>query len=258
MSPLVCDDAADAAIGGSGDWLSEFFAHFEDDVAGAAFDVTGAFDVVGETDQAVRVGAAQLTDVGSESKKRKAADEEEAKSDSVTPSNGARSHVLSEGAKKTKSTREKKRRDALNTRFDELQAVLEPGAASKADKATVVAAATVFIKRLRAEHARLAEVIMRLKEDNLHKAELTHALATERDTLIREKTQLLHEKLRIESQLQGFLTSMPFASPMDGMLSSATTKSARLQLPSWSIPTPFLMPNASEGEEDVTLRAPVA
>lgn len=256
MSPLDCDEVADAAIVSSGDWLSEFFAHFEDDVAGAAFDVTGDYGVACESDQAVRVG--QLTGVGTEAKKRKAVDEEEVKSESVMPSTGTRSHVLSEGAKKTKSTREKKRRDALNTRFDELQAVLELGEASKADKASVVAAATVFIKRLRAELSRLAEVIMRLKEDNLHKAELTHALAAERDVLAREKAQLLHEKLRIESQLQGFLTSMPFASPVDGMVSSATAKSVRLQMPSWTIPTPFLMPNASEGEEDVTLRAPVA
>jgi len=51
---------------------------------------------------------------------------------------------------------------------------------------------------------------------------------------------------------------MPFASPVDGMVSSATAKSVRMQMPSWTIPTPFLMPNASEGEEDVTLRAPVA
>ena len=38
-----------------------------------------------------------------------------------------RSNVLSEGAKKTKSTREKRRRDVLNSRFEELSAVLEPG-----------------------------------------------------------------------------------------------------------------------------------
>ena len=135
--------------------------------------------------------------------------------------------------------------------------MLEPGESQKGDKATVTKATVVFaatelIKRLRVEHARLANMIMRFQEDNLLKAELTQKLAAERDQLMQEKTHLLREKLRIEAQLQGFLTSMPFASPADGMVS---TKSAS-GVAAWTVPTPF-MPASEEGE-DVTLRAPVA
>lgn len=36
-------------------------------------------------------------------------------------------NVLSEGAKKTKSTREKRRRDVLNSRFEEFSVVFELG-----------------------------------------------------------------------------------------------------------------------------------
>ena len=95
-------------------------------------------------------------------------------------------------------------------------------------------------------------MIMRFQEDNLLKTELTQTLAAERDQLMQEKTHLLREKLRIEAQLQGFLTSMPFASPADGMVS---TKSAS-GVAAWTVPMPF-MPASEEGE-DVTLRAPVA
>jgi len=56
--------------------------------------------------------------------------------------------------------------------------------------------------------------------------------------------------------LQGFLTSMPFASPADGVVSTVSAKSANLQVATWSVPTPFI--NSAAEEKDVTLRAPVA
>ena len=246
------DGAAGAAP--TTDWLSDFFDTFDADQVGA-FDVANAFaDVPTE----VIVGEGARARAGT---KRKATEETDGGQDEgvavtattvmATTATG-RTNVLSEGAKKTKSTREKRRRDVLNSRFEDLSAVLEPGDSMKGDKATVVFAATELIKRLRVEHARLANMIMRFQEDNLRTAELTQTLAAERDQLIREKTQLLREKLRIEAQLQGFLTSMPFASPADGMVS---TKSAS-GVAAWTVPTPF-MPASEEGE-DVTLRAPVA
>ena len=237
------------------DWLSDFFDTFDADHVGA-FDVANAFadvptEVIGGEGASERAAGT----------KRKATEETDGSQDEgvavtattvmATTATG-RSNVLSEGAKKTKSTREKRRRDVLNSRFEELSAVLEPGESQKGDKATVVFAATELIKRLRVEHARLANMIMRFQEDNLLKAELTQTLAAERDQLMQEKTHLLREKLRIEAQLQGFLTSMPFASPADGMVS---TKSAS-GVAAWTVPTPF-MPASEEGE-DVTLRAPVA
>ena len=239
------------------DWLSDFFDSFDADDVGA-FDGANAFadvptEVIGG--EGARARAAGT--------KRKATEETDGSQDervAVTATTVAattatgRSNVLSEGAKKTKSTREKRRRDVLNSRFEELSAVLEPGESQgeSQSKATVVFAATELIKRLRVEHARLANMIMRFQEDNLLKTELTQTLAAERDQLMQEKTHLLREKLRIEAQLQGFLTSMPFASPADGMVS---TKSAS-GVAAWTVPMPF-MPASEEGE-DVTLRAPVA
>ena len=93
------------------------------------------------------------------------------------------------------------------------------------------------------------------REEEKRQEELTFALAAEKETLVREKTQLLHEKLRIEAQLQGFLASMPFASPADGVRPIASAKAADAQ--TWSVPTPFILP-ATTNDEDVTLRAPVA
>ena len=138
---------------------------------------------------------------------------------------------------------------------EELIAVLEPGSMMKADKATVVVAATQLIKQLRADHSSLANVIMHFQEDNIRQAESTRTLAAERDALVKEKTELLHEKLRIEAQLQGFLASMPFASPVEGVTAPAA-KTMRGNA-AWTVPTPFLPAN-EEAEEDVTLRAPVA
>ena len=260
MATTPVDDAIDAALMGSSDWLNEFFSTFDGDVASALLDDVEAFEqpLVGDHEAEVGQVPRGESESGLESKKRKAVDEVENEVENASVGNGVRTSTLSDGARKTKSTREKKRRDALNSRFEELQAVLEPGAATKADKATVVAAATVFIKRLRAEHARLAEGIMRLQEDNIQKAKLTKALAIEREALRKEKQILLHEKLRIEAQLQGFLANMPFASPADGVRSLASTKGAEVQMPSWTLATTFMIPTTTEGEEDVTLRAPVA
>lgn len=255
---LVARD--DANVLASSDWLNEFFIHFDGEES--PFDVAGAFDVgtglaSGIEEKPVEVAATPVevaaTEGATGSKKRKAEDGEE--EEEVANQVQGRSYTLSEGAKKTKSTREKRRRDALNSRFEELIAVLEPGSMLKADKATVVVAATQLIKQLRAEHSRLANMIMHFQEDNIRQAEMTRALATERDALVKEKTQLLHEKLRIEAQLQGFLASMPFASPVEGVTAPAA-KTMRGNA-AWTVPTPFL-PASDQAEEDVTLRAPVA
>ena len=131
------------------------------------------------------------------------------------------STALCERAKKAKArTREKLRRDALNSRYQELSAVLELGESKKSDKEALVSAATDLIKRLRAEHVRLANMIMRFQDEKLQKADLLRALAMEREQLVKEKAQLLEEKLHVEGQLQRFLTSMPFGSLMDDMVAT--------------------------------------
>jgi len=243
----------DAKVLASNDWLNDFFTHFDGEES--PFDIAAAFDVgTGTLASGIQEKPVGVTSTAGEEcpKKRKAEDGEEKVEANQAQ---ARSYTLSEGARKTKSTREKRRRDVLNSRFEELIAVLEPGSMMKADKATVVVAATQLIKQLRAEHSRLANMIMHFKEDNIRQAESTRTLAAERDALVKEKTELLHEKLRIEAQLQGFLASMPFASPVEGVTAPAA-KTMRGNA-AWTVPTPFLPAN-EEAEEDVTLRAPVA
>ena len=122
------------------------------------------------------------------------------------------STALCERAKKAKRTRGKLRRNTLNSRYQQLSAVLELGESMKSDQAALVSAATDSIKRLRAEHARLANTIMRFQDEKSQKADLLRALAVEREQLVKEKAQLLEEKLHVEGQLQRFLTSMPFGS----------------------------------------------
>ena len=162
------------------------------------------------------------------------------------------STALCERAKKAKRTREKLRRDTLNSRYQELSAVLELGESKKSDQAALVSAATDLIKRLRAEQVRLANMIMRFQDEKLQKADLLRALAMEREQLVKEKAQLLEEKLHVEGQLQRFLVSMPFASPMGDMVSTKSTSG----VPAWTMPAPFAP--ANEEEDNVTLRPPVA
>ena len=243
----------DAKVLASNDWLNDFFTHFDGEES--PFDIAAAFDVgTGTLASGIQEKPVGVTSTAGEEcpKKRKAEDGEEKVEANQAQ---ARSYTLSEGARKTKSTREKRRRDVLNSRFEELIAVLEPGSMMKADKATVVVAATQLIKQLRAEHSRLANMIMHFQEDNIRQAESARTLAAERDALVKEKTEWLHEKLRIEAQLQGFLASMPFASPVEGVTAPAA-KTMRGNA-AWTVPTPFLPAN-EEAEEDVTLRAPVA
>ena len=122
------------------DWLSDFFDSFDADDVGA-FDGANAFadvptEVIGGEGARVRAAGtkrkATLEADGSQDERvavtatSVAATSVAATTAAATTATG-RSNVLSEGAKKTKSTREKRRRDVLNSRFEELSAVLEPG-----------------------------------------------------------------------------------------------------------------------------------
>ena len=95
-------------------------------------------------------------------------------------------------------------------------------------------------------------MIMRFQDEKLQKADLLRALAMEREQLVKEKAQLLEEKLHVEGHLQRFLVSMPFASPMDDMGSTKSTSG----VPAWTMPAPFASEN--EEEDNATLRPPVA
>jgi hypothetical protein len=215
------------------DWLSNFLKDLDEEQ-------TTAPDVVnsGEpTDEATGLGSLDvLTAVDAPSR----------------PTTLKPSTTLSEQTKKAKRTREKLRRDSLNSRYQQLSVVLELGESKKSDKEALVSAATDLIKRLRAEQVRLANTIMRFQDEKLQKADLLRALAMEREQLVKEKAQLLEEKLHVEGHLQRFLVSMPFASPMRDMVSTKSTSG----VPAWTMPAPFAP--ANEEEDNVTLRPPVA
>ena len=215
------------------DWLSNFLKDLDEEQ-------TTAPDVVnsGEpTDEATGLGSLDvLTAVDAPSR----------------PTTLKPSTTLSEQTKKAKRTREKLRRDSLNSRYQQLSVVLELGESKKSDKEALVSAATDLIKHLRAEQVRLANMIMRFQDEKLQKADLLRALAMEREQLVKEKAQLLEEKLHVEGHLQRFLVSMPFASPMRDMVSTKSTSG----VPAWTMPAPFAP--AYEEEDNVTLRPPVA
>jgi len=228
----------------SDDWLANFLETFDTVIAGESDDFAlGAAETVIRDDM-VR----GLCDDEDDSKYADDADDNGKRGRSME------SGTLSEGAKKNKSKREKRRRDALNDKFMELSAVLEPGSVPKTDKAKVVVAATALIKKLRDHHHKLTEMIVKIQSEKTRQQEMN-------SQLIQEKTTLLHEKLRIEAQLQAYLTSMPFASPLGGVVTSVGGKVTAIPAGIWAFsapfPTPFLEPTNAE-VEDVTLRAPVA
>ena len=214
------------------DWLSNFLKELDEEQTTAA-EVANSDE---PTDKATGLGSLEVLT---------------AMDASSCPTTLKPSTALSEQAKKVKRTREKLRRDSLNSRYQQLSAVLELCESKKSDKEELVSAATDLIKRLRAEHVRLANTIMRFQDEKSQKADLLRALAMEREQLVKEKAQLLEEKLHVEGQLQRFLVSMPFASPMDDMGSTKSTSG----VPAWTMPAPFAPANE---EEDLTLRPPVA
>ena len=218
------------------DWLSNFLRDLDEEQTTAP-DVANSDE---PTDEATGLGSLDvLTAMDAPSRPSR-------------PTTLKPSTALCERVKKAKRTREKLRRDTLNSRYQQLSAVLELGESKKSDQAALVSAATDLIKHLRAEHARLANTIMRFQDEKSQKADLLRALAMEREQLVKEKAQLLEEKLHVEGQLQRFLVSMPFASPMDDMGSTKSTSG----VPAWTMPAPFASEN--EEEDNATLRPPVA
>jgi hypothetical protein len=247
MSSVNDDATAKLMSSNSDDWLGNFFAMFDTTIAGDVeeFDVNEVLS--GGLNDAISGGEREPAECEN-SVFADEADENGKRGRAPTTS----SAVLSEGAKKNKSKREKLRRDALNDKFNELSAALEPGAVPKTDKAKIVVAATALIKKLRDQHGRLTDMIVKMREDEMRQREAN-------EKLVQEKMELLHEKLRIEAQLQTYLTSMPFSSgPLVTGADGKTTMAPAGFWPSMAFPTPFLEPNAEEPVEDVTLRAPVA
>jgi len=140
------------------DWLSNFLKELDEEQTTAP-DVANSDE---PTDKATGLGSLEVLT---------------AMDASSCPTTLKPSTALSEQAKKVKRTREKLRRDSLNSRYQQLSAVLELCESKKSDKEELVSAATDLIKRLRAEHVRLANTIMRFQDEKLQKADLLRALA---------------------------------------------------------------------------------
>ena len=97
--------------------------------------------------------------------------------------------------------------------------MLEPGSMMKADKATVVCGCHAIDQAIACGNTRDLRTAgsctsRKITSDKLSRRAPSLQSGTRSS---REKTELLHEKLRIEAQLQGFLASMPFASPVEGV-----------------------------------------
>nr|XP_043619448.1 transcription factor ILR3-like [Erigeron canadensis] len=95
----------------------------------------------------------------------------------------------------SKACREKKRRDKLNERFQELNEILDPGRSSKTDKTVILADAIRMVTHLRNEEAKLKDS----SQDLLVKI---NELKAEKNELRDEKQKLKADKERLEQQLK--------------------------------------------------------
>ncbi|XP_076948758.1 transcription factor ILR3-like [Bidens hawaiensis] len=95
----------------------------------------------------------------------------------------------------SKACREKKRRDKLNDRFQELNEILDPGRSTKTDKSVILADAIRMVTQLRNE----AEKLKDSSQDLLVKI---NELKVEKNELRDEKQKLKSEKERLEQQLK--------------------------------------------------------
>lgn len=104
----------------------------------------------------------------------------------------------------TKACREKKRRDKLNERFQELNEILDPGRSAKTDKTVILADAIRMITHLRNEATTLKDS----SQDLLVKI---NELKVEKNELRDEKQKLKTDKERLEQQLKSTFCGPPTA-----------------------------------------------
>ncbi|KAJ6832223.1 transcription factor ILR3-like [Iris pallida] len=103
---------------------------------------------------------------------------------------------------KSKSCREKLRRDKLNDRFSELSSVLDPGRPPRSDKSSILCDAARLLVQLKAE----AE---QLKESNEKLQETIKELKLEKNELRDEKVKLKTDKERLEQQVKAMSVPQP-------------------------------------------------
>lgn len=104
----------------------------------------------------------------------------------------------------SKACREKKRRDKLNERFQELNEIIDPGRSHKTDKSVILADAIRMVTQLRNEAAKLNDS----SQDLLLKI---NELKVEKNELRDEKQKLKADKERLEEQLKAGCCRPPAA-----------------------------------------------
>ena len=181
------------------------------------------------------------------------------------------------GAKSKKSRREKLRREALNDKFMELSALLDPGRPPKTDKATIVTEAAEVIRRMRRELEHLSSSLKSMQQLNERLETEKNGLQADKMALQQDKAALQQDKLKIEHQLHAYLNHLPFASPtpfpmpyavgptpQSGPVMVANAGAMKLPLAhnAGGVPFMFSMPplivHSTTAEEDAKLRAPAA
>lgn len=100
----------------------------------------------------------------------------------------------------SKACREKRRRDKLNERFQELNEILDPGRPPKMDKTVILGDAIRKVTQLRDE-------AMKLKESTQDLQAKINELKAEKNELRDEKQKLKAEKERLEQQVKAFSRS---------------------------------------------------
>ncbi|KAI3741076.1 hypothetical protein L1987_58743 [Smallanthus sonchifolius] len=162
----------------------------------------------------------------------------------------------------SKACREKKRRDKLNDRFQELNEILDPGRSTKTDKTVILADAIRMVTQLRNEAAKLKDS----SQDMLLKI---NELKVEKNELRDEKQKLKAEKERLELQLKAACCHPPPAAfyppvhpvmpvPCPGPAPVGGNKFMPFMgyqgVPMWQ----FASPAAVDTSKDHVLRSPLA
>ncbi|KAI7757579.1 hypothetical protein M8C21_016470 [Ambrosia artemisiifolia] len=152
----------------------------------------------------------------------------------------------------SKACREKKRRDKMNERFQELNEMLDPGRPPKTDKAAILGDAIRRVIQLREEAVKLKESTQELQAK-------VNELKAEKAELRDEKQKLKTEKERLEQQIKAF--RRPPAAPaffpypqspiVDGKFVPVMGYHG---VPMW----PFVSIPAVDTSEDHKLRSPLA
>ncbi|KAL8192541.1 hypothetical protein R6Q57_027726 [Mikania cordata] len=153
----------------------------------------------------------------------------------------------------SKACREKRRRDKLNDRFQELNEILDPGRSTKTDKTVILADAIRMVTQLRNEAAKLKcsslDLLMKINE-----------LKVEKNELKDEKQKLKAEKERLEQQLKAACCHPPptaFYPPV--MPVPCPPVGGNKFMPFMGVPMwQFASPAAVDTSKDHVLRSPLA